>query len=88
MTIITGTEYKANQGKYIKRAHEGERVIISSHGSYTELKPVSPTDKDIEEHISAKSFFMLSMKAEQEHLEGKTLKFNNAKAAQEWMDSL
>ena len=40
MTIITGTEYKANQGKYIKRAQEGERVIISSHGSYVELKPV------------------------------------------------
>ena len=47
MTIITGTEYKANQGKYIKRAQERERVIISSHGSYVELKPVPETDKDV-----------------------------------------
>ena len=60
MTIITGTEYKANQGKYIKRAQEGERVIISSHGSYVELKPVPETDKDVVEHNNAKSFLATS----------------------------
>ena len=63
MTIITGTEYKANQAKYIKRAHEGERVIISSHGGYVELKSVPETDKDVREHKKAKSFFMVSQKA-------------------------
>ena len=60
MTIITGTEYKANQGKYIKRAQERERVIISSHGSYVELKLVPETDKDVVEHINAKSFLATS----------------------------
>ena len=63
MTIITGTEYKANQGKYIKRAQEGERVIISSHGGYVELKPVPETDRDVMEHKSAKSFLMMSQRA-------------------------
>ena len=28
MTIITGTEYKANQGKYIKRAQEKDYIIL------------------------------------------------------------
>ncbi len=56
MTLITGTEYKANPGKYMQRAHEGERVIISSHGGYVELKPVSEEDKDVKKHIDAVSF--------------------------------
>ena len=56
MTIITGSEYRANQGKYIKRAQEGERVIISSYGGYVELKPVPEDDKDVQEHINARSF--------------------------------
>lgn len=88
MTIITSTEYKANQGKYIKRAQEGERVIISSHGGYVELKPVSETDKDVKEHLSAKAFLAKSLKAERDMKEGKTLRFNNAVEAQRWMDSL
>lgn len=60
MTIITGSEYRANQGKYIKRAQEGERVIISSHGGYVELKPVQEEDKDIQEHKNATSFLVHS----------------------------
>lgn len=59
MTVITGTEYKANQGKYIQRAREGERVIISSHGGYVELKPIPKKDKDVKAHIEAKSFLAI-----------------------------
>ena len=88
MTIITGTEYKANQGKYIKRANEGERVIISSHGGYVELKPVPETDKDVREHKDAKSFFIMATKAEKDMKEGKTVRFNSAIEAQRWMDNL
>ena len=60
MTIITGNEYSANQGKYIKRAQEGERVIISSHGGYVELKPIPEEDIDIKEYINAMSFLLHS----------------------------
>ena len=76
MTIITGTEYKANQGKYIKRANEGERVIISSHGGYVELKPVPETDRDVREHINAMSFLAVGKRIRKKVDEGKMLMFN------------
>ncbi len=66
MTLITGTEYKANPGKYMQRAHEGERVIISSHGGYVELKPVSEEDKDVKKHIDAVSFLASASKVKKD----------------------
>ncbi|MBR3496175.1 MAG: type II toxin-antitoxin system prevent-host-death family antitoxin [Prevotella sp.] len=88
MTIITGTEYKANQGKYIKRAQEGERVIISSHGSYVELKPVPETDKDVVEHNNAKSFLATSARIDKAAREGKMLKFDTVEELRTHLASL
>ena len=88
MTIITGTEYKANQGKYIKRAQEGERVIISSHGCYVELKPVPEIDKDVKEHLNAKSFLAVSSRIRKEVEEGKMLMFHSVDELREHLASL
>ena len=88
MTIITGTEYKANQGKYIKRANEGERVIISSHGGYVELKPVPETDKDVREHINARSFLAVGKRIRKKVDEGKMLMFNTVDELREHLASL
>mgnify|MGYP002623216820 CR=1 FL=1 len=88
MTIITGTEYKANQGKYIKRANEGERVIISSHGGYVELKPVPETDKDVREHINAMSFFTAAKKVRREYDERDYTTLRSHEDIVNWFNSL
>ena len=88
MTIITGTEYKANQGKYIKRAQEGERVIISSHGGYVELKPVPETDKDVREHKNAQSVLAASSRIEKATKEGKMLRFDTIEELRAHLASL
>lgn len=88
MTIITGSQFRANQSKYIGMAHKGERVILSSKSGYAELKPIADDDKDIKEHCMSSSFMAIAARAKREHEEGKTLKFNTAADAQKWMDSL
>lgn len=53
MTIVTGTEYRANMSKYFQRAREGERIIVSSHGTYMELKPIPADDQEVREFVKA-----------------------------------
>ncbi|MBR3547595.1 MAG: hypothetical protein IKN86_08535 [Bacteroidaceae bacterium] len=88
MTIITGTEYKANQGKYIRRAQEGERVIISSCGGYVELKPVSEEDEDVKEHIKARTFLTAARRIKNKRSEKKTLRFDTLEELRAHLDSL
>lgn len=40
MTVITGREFRANQGKYIGMAHRGEEVILTSKKGNVRLTPV------------------------------------------------
>ena len=88
MTIITGSEYKANQGKYIKRAQEGERVIISSYGGYVELKPVPETDNDVQEHHHAKSFLALTNRVSKEYEKGDYITLRSKEDVDRWFDAL
>ena len=41
MTVITCRQFRANQSKYIRMAHGGERLILSYRAGYAELTPVS-----------------------------------------------
>lgn len=88
MTIITGSQFRANQGKYIGMVNRGERVILSSKSGYTELKPVAEDDKEIRDYMDSKCLMAVATKARKEHEEGKTLKFDSAVEAQKWMDNL
>ena len=88
MTIITSSQFRANQGKYIDMAHKGERIVISSKSGYAELTPVSDNDKETREHLNSKCLITVAKQAWEEHEQGKTLKFESAKDAQKWMDSL
>ena len=92
MTIITGREFRANQSKYIDMAHRGENVCIKTRRGNVILTPVAD---DIEEdeaafqkYVQSSSFDTCAKKAEQEHNDGKTLKFENASEAQKWMEDL
>lgn len=88
MTVITGRQFRANQSKYIRMAHRGERVILSSRAGYAELTPISEEDKKFDEYVNSYSFLEVAAKARKEFQEGKTLKFESAAAAQKWMDEL
>ena len=88
MTVITGRQFRANQSKYIRMAHRGERVILSSRAGYAELTPISEEDKKFDEYVTSDAFLAIASKARKEFQEGKTLKFENASAAQKWMDEL
>jgi hypothetical protein len=88
MTIITGSQFRSNQGKYIGMAHRGERVIISSKSGYAELTPVSDDDKEIKKHINSKCFLAIAKQAWEEHEQEKPMRFESAADAQKWMDNL
>lgn len=88
MTVITGRQFRANQSKYIRLAHSGERVILSSRAGYAELTPISEEDKKFDDYIHSEAFRQVADKALREFHEGKTLRFSSASAAQKWMDEL
>ena len=92
MTIITGSEYRANQGKYIDMAHRGENVYIKTRRGNVILTPVADNIEEDEalfqEYIKSSSFITSAEKAELEHKEGKTLRFDSASDAQKWMENL
>ena len=88
MTVITGRQFRANQSKYIRMAHNGERVILSSRAGYAELTPISEEDKKFDDYVQSEEFRAIAEKAVREFREGKTLRFSSASAAQRWMDEL
>lgn len=88
MTIITGSQFRANQGKYIGLAHSGERVILSSKYGYAELKPVDAEDKEVQNHNSSTSLRTAASKARREHEEGKTFRCETIEELHSFLDSL
>lgn len=88
MTIITGSEFRANQSKYIGMAHNGERVILSSRLGYAELKPVTKEDKDIQEYSMSKSFMAIAAKARKEYKEGKCITLKTHEDIDNYFSSL
>ena len=88
MTIITSTQFRANQSKYIRMAQKGERVILSSRAGSAELVPISEEDKKFNEYVHSPEFYRVMEEAVEEYNAGKTLKFDSASAAQKWLDEL
>ncbi len=88
MTIITGSEFRSNQGKYIGMAHRGERVVISSKSGYAELTPVSKEDKEIMEQLKGKSFLAINRRIDKRVKEGKMLKFDSVDELRKHLASL
>ena len=88
MTVITGRQFRANQSKYIRMAHNGERVILSSRAGYAELIPISEEDKKFDDYVQSEEFRAIAEKAVREYREGKCLTLRNAEEAKKWFDSL
>ena len=92
MTIITGSQFRANQGMYIDMAHQGENVYIKTRRGNVVLTPVADDiedeEKSFQEYVGSKSFQSVAEKARQEFQDGKTRSFGSGSEAQQWMDSL
>ena len=88
MTIITGSEFRSNQSKYIGMAHRGERVVISSRSGYAELTPVSKEDKEVGEYINGKSFMAVARQVRKEYKEGKGVTLSCPEEIEAYLDSL
>ncbi len=81
---LTSREFRNHQAHAFDLADQGEKVIIrrNKKQAYT-LVPVEDDDLTITPELAERI-----EKARQEYRDGKTLHFDNAAAAQEWMDSL
>ena len=88
MTVITGRQFRANQSKYIRMAHSGERVILSSRAGYAELTPISEVDKKFDEYVNSEEFKNVAAKVVQEYEEGKGITLRCAEDVENWFDSL
>ncbi|MCR5850020.1 MAG: hypothetical protein K6G92_04835 [Bacteroidaceae bacterium] len=88
MTVITGRQFRANQSKYIRMAHRGERVILSSRAGYAELTPISEEDKKFDEYVNSKEFLDYAAKVKKEYEEGEGVTLRCAEDIETWFNSL
>lgn len=88
MTVITGRQFRANQSKYIRLAHSGERVILSSRAGYAELTPISEEDKKFDDYIHSEKFRAIVEQAHKDYREGKCITLRSQEEAKKWFDSL
>jgi hypothetical protein len=83
MTALTMRDFRSNLANSFDRVDGGEHVYIRRNRKLYTLVSVEDDDLEITPALAAKI-----EKARQEHREGKTLRFENAAAAQKWMDEL
>mgnify|MGYP002625991811 CR=1 FL=1 len=84
MVVVSTRDFRANQTKFMRMAREGKQVMLRSkrEGSFM-LTPA----ENLEDVITPELQVAID-KARKEFREGKTLHFDNAAEALEWMDSL
>lgn len=88
MTVITGRQFRANQSKYIRMAHRGERVILSSRAGYAELTPISEEDKKFNEYVNSNEFLDYAAKVRKEYEAGEGVTLKCAEDIENWFNSL
>lgn len=88
MTIITGSQFRANQGKYIDMAHQGEDVVLSSRKGYVRLTPVQDGDKTVSEHEHHVSMMAFATKIKKEHAAVQTIRCENLDELHQLLNSL
>lgn len=88
MTVITGRQFRANQSKYIRMAHSGEKVILTSRAGSAELTPISDEDIKFHEYVNSEKFKDFAAKVVREYEEGKGITLRCAEDVDNWFDSL
>ncbi len=83
MTPLTMRDFRSQMATSFDRVDAGERVFIRRKRQLYAIVPVYESDLTITPELAERI-----EKARQEFRDGKTLHFDNAAAAQKWMDSL
>ncbi len=83
MTPLTMRDFRSQMATSFDRVDAGERVFIRRKRQLYTIVPVYESDLTITPELAERI-----EKARQEFRDGKTLHFDNAAAAQKWMDSL
>lgn len=80
MTVVSVRDFRANQGKYLDLAANGESVILTSRKGQFKIMPISEDDSI----VSKKEFFARVDEARKSLAEGKGVSVS----AKEELDSL
>lgn len=88
MTVITGTQFRANQGKYIDMAHNGEDVVLSSRKGYIRLTPIQNDDKAVSDYKHNISMMAYASKVKKEHDSVKTIRCESLEELHQLLNSL
>lgn len=88
MVVISGRDFRANQTKYIKIAHHGEDVVISSRAGNVKLTPISPDDMVVNRNEITPELAAEIEKARQEYREGKCITLKTHEDIDKWFESL
>lgn len=92
MTIITGRQFRANQGRYIGMAHRGEDVYIKSRSGNVILTPVADDIEGDEEafqrYVNSPEFLAIAEKARKEMKDGKCITLKTHEDIDKYFESL
>ena len=88
MVVISGRDFRANQTKYIKIAHHGEDVVISSRAGNVKLTPISPDDMVVNRNEITPELAAEIEKARREFREGKTISLRTHEDIDRYFDSM
>lgn len=83
MTTLTIRDFRSNLAASLDRVDQGEQVLVRRGSKIYTIIAVEDNELEITPQLAAKI-----EKARQEYLDGETLEFENASAAQQWMDEL
>lgn len=86
--IITTREFRANQGKYIKAAHEGHEVVLTSRRGDVRLTPVDADDEEFNEYVKSPAFIKRASKVRKEYADGKGVTLRTHKEIEDYLYSL
>jgi len=92
MTIITGRQFRANQGRYIGMAHRGEDVYIKSRSGNVILTPVADDIEEDEEafqrYVNSPAFHAIAEKARKEMKENRCITLKTHEDIDRYFESL
>lgn len=88
MVVISGRDFRANQTKYIKIAHKGEDVVISSRAGNVKLTPISSDDMVVNRNEITPELLAEIEKARQEFRDGNCITLKTHEDVEHYFESM
>ena len=88
MVVISGRDFRANQTKYIKIAHHGEDVVISSRAGNVKLTPISRDEMVMNRNEITPELAAEIEKARQECREGRCVTLSTHQDIDRYFESM